>query len=316
MPAMGGSQLTADQVKALAAYVWSISHRQKTDSSANVLHPAEISVRGENLFTESITSTSDGQVFIGSIGARMIFAADPGRALTDPFVPPDADTSLGVFGVFADDSSNTLWACFSSPRGSRDPNPSPATLKAFDLQTAVLKARYPLPTPGAFCNDIAVGPDGTAYVSDTANMDVVRLPKGTKQLEVWAGNGAFGPKAGILDGISVLGSRLFVNTLSTSKLFVVPIEADGKAGTIGEVKLDRPIDRPDGMRSYGTDTLLIVEGGGAGRASRIKITGDSGQVTTLQEGYPDGVVAILFGPPAPNAKANPFHATAVDVGHP
>jgi hypothetical protein len=163
-------------------------------------------------------------------------------------------------------------------------------------------------------------------------MEVVRLPKGTKQLEVWAGNGAFGPKGGILHGISVLGSRLFVNTLATSKLFVVPIEADGKAGTISEVKLDRPIDRPDGMRSYGTDTLLIVEGGGAGRASRIKITGDSGQVTTLKQGYPDGIVAItavgsiayvlegqlkiLFGPPDPNAKTNPFHATAVDVGHP
>jgi sugar lactone lactonase YvrE len=191
---------------------------------------------------------------------------------------------------------------------------------------------YPLPTPGAFCNDIAIGPDGTAYVSDTANMEVVRLTKGSKQLEVWAGNGAFGPKGGVLDGISVLGYRLFVNTLATSKLFVVPIEADGQAGTISEIKLDRPIDGPDGMRSYGTNTLLIVEGGGAGRASRIKITGDSGQVTTLKEGYPDGVVAItavgstayvlegqlriFFGPADPNAKTNPFHATAVDTSHP
>jgi len=117
MPAMGGSQLTADQVKALAAYVWSISHRQKPDSSTNVPHPAEVSVRGENPFTEGITSTSNGQVFIGSLGARMIFAADPGSALTDPFVPPDVDTSLGVFGVFADESSNTLWA--SLPLGDR-----------------------------------------------------------------------------------------------------------------------------------------------------------------------------------------------------
>jgi mono/diheme cytochrome c family protein len=27
MPAMGGAQLTADQVSALAAYIWSLSHK-------------------------------------------------------------------------------------------------------------------------------------------------------------------------------------------------------------------------------------------------------------------------------------------------
>jgi hypothetical protein len=58
---------------------------------------------------------------------------------------------------------------------------------------------------------------------------------------VWAGNGGFGPKGGVLDGISVLGNRLFVNTLATNKLFVVPVETDGKPDTITEVKLDRGI---------------------------------------------------------------------------
>jgi hypothetical protein len=160
----------------------------------------------------------------------------------------------------------------------------------------------------------------------------VRLRSGSGQLEVWAGNGAFGPKGGILDGISVLGNRLFVNTLSTSKLFAVPIEADGKAGTITEVKLDHPINPPDGMRSFGSDGVLIIEGGGPGALSRIKITAESGQVTPLKQGFPDGPVAVtvvgttayvlegqlkmLFGPPDPNAQSKPFRATAVEVGNP
>src|ERR1700720_1574826 len=104
--------------------------------------------------------------------------------------------------------------------------------------------------------------DGTAYISDTGNMEVDRLPRGGRQLQVWAGHGGFGPKGGVLDAISVLGNRLFVNTLATSKLFAIPIKADGTAGAITEMKLDRAINQPDGMRSFGKDSVLIVEGGG------------------------------------------------------
>jgi hypothetical protein len=163
-------------------------------------------------------------------------------------------------------------------------------------------------------------------------MEVDRLPSGAQQLQVWAGNGSFGPKGGILDGISVLANRLFVNTLSTSRLFSVPIEADGRPGAITELKLDRALDHPDGMRRFGEDSVPIVESGRNGRLSRIKIVGDSGQLTTLKEGFPDGPVSVtvvgttgyvlegqlkaLFGPPDPHPIAKPFHATAVEVGNP
>ena len=41
------------------------------------------------------------------------------------------------------------------------------SVKAFDLKTGALKATYPVPGDGGFCNDIAVAPDGTAYIADT-----------------------------------------------------------------------------------------------------------------------------------------------------
>jgi hypothetical protein len=107
---------------------------------------------------------------------------------------------------------------------------------------------------------------------------------------------------------------------------------DGKAGTITEIKLDRAIHSPDGMRSFGKDSVLIVEGGGKGWLSRIRINGDSGQVTPLKEGYPEGAVSVtvvgttayvlegqlsaLFGPPDPHRVEKLFHATAVEVGNP
>jgi glucose/arabinose dehydrogenase/mono/diheme cytochrome c family protein len=326
MPPMGGAQLSDTQASALAAYVWGLSHRVAAGSSAA---PAELVIPGDKIYPESITSTADGRIIIGSIGARTIYVVKPGAATAEPWIQPDDAPTLGILGVFADEKTQTLWACFSSIHDVKQP---PSTLKAFDLETGALKDKYPLPTAGGFCNDIAVGADRTAYISDTNNMEVDRLAPGSHQLEVWAGNGGFGPKGGILDGISVLGNRLFVNALQTNKLFMVPIEATGKAGAITEVKLDRPIHNPDGMRSFGKDSVLIVEGGGEGWLSRIKIAGDSGQVTSLKQGYPDGAVSVavvgttayvlegqlvaLFGPPDPHRVEKPFHATAVEVGNP
>ena len=149
----------------------------------------------------------------------------PGASTAEPWIQPDNETSLGVFGLFADEKASTLWACFSPIPGQHG---ATANLKAFDLQSGALKGAYPLPGTDPFCNDIAVGSDGTAYISDTSNMQVDRLASGGHQLEVWAGNGAFGPKGGVLDGISVLGNRLLVNTLVTCKVFGVSIEGTAR----------------------------------------------------------------------------------------
>jgi sugar lactone lactonase YvrE len=295
--------------------------------------PAQIRIPGERVFPESLTSTSDGSVIIGGVGARTVFRAKPGSDAAEVWIQPGTDGMQGIFGVFADETSRTLWAC-SGNAGPPAPGttPVPATLYAFDIKTGAAKGHYPFPTPGAFCNDIAIGPDGTAYTTDTGNMQVLRLKKGAKDLEIWAGSdGAFGPKGGVLDGISFLKDRVLVNTLATSKVFSVPVGKDGKAGAVTEVKLDRASARPDGMRSFGKNNLLIVEGGGGGRLSRIELDGDNGKVTTIKEGFPGGPVAVtvvgttgyvlegqlgLLMRPNPNAQPQPFHAVAVPVGKP
>jgi sugar lactone lactonase YvrE len=297
---------------------------------AHAAAPAEIMIPGERIFPESMTSTADGTLIIGSIGAKTIFHVKPGAATAEPWIQPGTDGMASIFGVLADTKSNTLWACSSTIGPPGGPAPAPSTLYAFDLKSGASKGHYPLPTPGGFCNDIAIGPDGTAYVSDTMNMEVVSLKKGGQALEVWAGNGAFGPKGGVLDGISVIGKRVVVNALATSKLFSVPIESNGKSGTVAEVQLDRPIDKPDGMRAFGKSSVLVVEGGSGGRLSRVDLTGDAGKVTTLKEGYPEGPVAVtvvgttgyvlegqLMGMRSgPDTQLKPFHATTVDVGKP
>ncbi len=302
-------------------------------SLAQAAAPAAIVIPGERITPESLTSTADGQVIFGSVGALTIFRAAPGAATAEAWIKPGTDGMAAIFGVLADDKSGTLYACSNSlgapPAGGAAPVPS---LYAFDLKSGAPKAKYPMPGTGAFCNDIAVDAAGNAYVTDTNNMLVGKLAKGGKQIDVWAGaDGAFGPKGGVLDGIAVLGDRVIVNALSTSKLFAVPIGQNGVAGKVVEIKTDRTVERPDGMRSFGSKDLLVAEGGGPGRLARVTITGDTGKVVTPKEGFPDGPVAVTVvgttayvlegqlaasrGAPPPGP-AKPYKATAVDVGKP
>lgn len=294
--------------------------------------PGELAIPGERIYPESITAAADGRVFIGSIVTRQIFVVRPGSTAATPWIAPDSETSLGVFGVFADDRSQTLWACFASFPGSHSFFKAASALAAYDLQSGKLKARYALPTSGGFCNDIAVGADGATYATDSNNMEIDRLGRGEAALQVWAGNGGFGPKGGILDGISVIANRVFVNTLTTNKVFAIPIGADGKAGAIAALTLSRHIEGPDGMRSFGANSMLLVESGGLGRLARLTINGNAGDLTTLKEGFPGGPVSVavvgttgyvlegqlkgLFGPAAQNAVPKPYRAIGVDVGRP
>jgi len=293
--------------------------------------PASIHIPGEGLFTESLTSTKDGTVIVGSVMGRTIFRVKPGAETAEAWIQPGTAGLAGVFGVFADEKSNTLWACSGSFGAPGTPPSSPSALYAFDLKTGAHKAHYALPTAGGFCNDIAVDKNGNAYVTDTNNMEVVVLKKGAKGLAVWSAPDAFGPKGGVLDGIAVLGDRVFTNTLITSKLFATPTGKDGKAGTTVEVKLDSPVERPDGMRSFGANSLLVAEGGGS-KLSKVVISGDSGKRTVLKEGLTNGLVAVTvvgtkayalesgmrIGPPGAGGETppKPAVATGVEVGRP
>lgn len=269
--------------------------------------PAEITIPGAQVFPESVTSTHDGTVFIGSIGGHEIFRVKPGARRAEPWIQPATDGLQSVLGVFADEASGTLYACSNTLAPGAASPPPHGTLYAFDLATGAPRGHHPLPgSDAALCNDIAVGPDGSVYATDTNHMQVVRLTKGGSEMDVWAGNGAFGPKEAMLDGIAMAGRRLVVGTLGTGKLFAVPIQSDGSAGTISEIHLTRHLERPDAIRSVGEDNLLVVERGltgvmhtamawvrgGRGALSQVTLSGDSASVTPLKRGLPDDPVSV------------------------
>src|SRR5713101_6769119 len=64
-----------------------------------------IAVPGTKAFPESITSTSDGALFVGRLGEGGIGRVKPRSAKATVFVRPGASGSRSLLGVFADEAS-------------------------------------------------------------------------------------------------------------------------------------------------------------------------------------------------------------------
>ena len=259
---------------------------------AQAAMPANILIPGPMIFPESLTSTPNGTLIIGSIGRHAIYRAVPASGVATPWITAQSAGIHSIFGVLADMSSNTLWACsniLASP-GARAT--ASADLDAFDLKSGSLKAHYAFPSSGSLCNDISISRNGSVYATDTNNMEVVRLRNGAKKIHVWAGKGAFGPRGSVLDGIVVLKRRVIVGTLATNDLFSIPILADGKSGRVTKIKLSHPLSHPDGIRPYSHNVLLIAEQGEPGRLLKLALRGNAAVVTTVKEGIPGDPDAV------------------------
>jgi hypothetical protein len=97
-----------------------------------------IPVPGTKAFPESITSTSDGALFVGRLGDGGIVRVKPRSAESTVFVRPSASGSSSILGVFADEASSTLWACsndLSALGGPATGSDTGSALKGFDLKT-------------------------------------------------------------------------------------------------------------------------------------------------------------------------------------
>jgi hypothetical protein len=158
-------------------------------------------------------------------------------------------------------------------------------LKGFDLKTGQGKVSAELPGDHTLCNDIAIGADGSAFVTNSVAPQILRLPPGSNQLEVWADDPLLAPPAGGagLDGIAFgTSGSLYVDTYTPGELFRVDV-VDGKAAKVTKLKPSRPLTLSDAIRPLGGNEFLIIEG--AGRLDRIRIQGNDAMIETLKDGY-------------------------------
>jgi hypothetical protein len=291
-----------------------------------------ISVPGTKAFPESITSTTDGTLYVGRVGDGGIVRVKPRTSESTIFVQPGASGSRSILGVFADEPSSTLWACsndLSVGGGPATGSDTGSTLKGFDLKTGGGKRSVFLPGSHAFCNDITVDAEGSVYVTDSANPTILKLPPGATTFEVFAEDSVFSPpQGGIgLDGIA-FGSdgNLYVTTYTAGELLRVEVK-DGRAGRVTKLSGIHHLQFPDALRALGNNSFLLIEG--SGRLDRVVIRGDAFAVTPIHDGFvtptsvtrigttawvSEGQLAFFFDPTKKNLSPSlPFRIYAVSL---
>ena len=267
-----------------------------------------IPIPGTKAFPESITSRSDGTLYVGRLGDGGIVRIKPHTHENAIFVQPGALGSRSILGVFADEASNTLWACSNDLSALGAPargSDTGSALKAFDLRTGNGKRSVSLPGTHAFCNDIAVDAKGSIYVTDSANPTILKLCPGATTFEVFAQDSAFSaPQSGGagLDGIA-FGSdgNLYVTTYAAGGLFRVEVKA-GSAGRITALSGDHQLRFPDALRKLGDNSFLLVEG--AGTLDRVVIKNNGFAVSPIYGNFSTPTSVALIGTTAWVAEGN------------
>ena len=287
----------------------------------------DITLPGDRVFPESITSTADGTIYVGSPAEGGVMRIKPGEK-PESWIKPGAYDTRSTFGLLADEKSGTLWVCSNDITGFGVEGPTKipgAYLKGFDLKTGDGKVSAALPGPRALCNDMAVAPDGSVLVTDTLAPLILVLKPGATKLDVWAKDPLFTPPvngAG-LDGI-IIGSdgNVYTDLFNDPKLLRIDVN-QGQAGKVTLLKTSQPVLLTDAMRAWDGSSFLMIEG--SGKLDRVTIDGDNAKIDVLKDGMdgPTGATKVgdtayvtegqlpkLFKKMPPTM---PFKATAVPL---
>ena len=255
-------------------------------SVAQSICASEIVIADAKSQPESLTVAPGGILIVGSASSSFIYKVLPGSNSAERFVDATAEgAGTFFFGVLADASSNTLWACQLTPLPNTSPVQRHTALRGFDLKTGAAKFRWNLPGGNTTCNDFALGPDKALYITDTAMGKIYRLPAGASAPELFLEHRTL---MGV-DGITFLDGTLYVNNVIFNKLYRIPVDAAGKPQAPVDIWMDQPVKGPDGMRA--ANGKLFVAENGSGRISAITVNGDKASVVVIKDGLktPTGV---------------------------
>ncbi|MEV0201831.1 hypothetical protein [Nonomuraea sp. NPDC050691] len=120
---------------------------------------------GARVYPEGITADPrTGDLYAGSYTDGAVFRMTPGRRVAETFLPAGADGRHTANGLEAD-RAGRLWVTDST-----------SGVTVYDMRTRAPLARFEVqgdePT---FVNDVAIAPDGAAYLTDSARAVVYRV---------------------------------------------------------------------------------------------------------------------------------------------
>ena len=109
-------------------YLLALTLTAVTGLAANV---TEITLPGTRVFPESITSTADGTLIVGSLGHGNVMRIAPGKATAEEWIKPGTGGLNQVLGVYADEKGKSLWVCSNNMDGKGEAT----ALMKFNLKT-------------------------------------------------------------------------------------------------------------------------------------------------------------------------------------
>lgn len=243
-----------------------------------------VQTRAEPVLVESVAFDARGRLLVSAIHAAGIFRIAPDGRLMRWSRAGSAYDACAIFGIAADARRNILWAAASPDPHGGTLTVGPALL-GFDLRTGRLRKFARAPDGAGHFGDIAIGPDGAVYISDSGAAIVFRLAPGTSALEpVIKLEGARNSPQGLAvsdDGrrlvFSNYGDGLHRIDLATGAHTRV-LDADGRS--------PRGID---GVSRRGDDLILVYNATQPARVVRATLDPDWTRIVateTLAEGAP------------------------------
>lgn len=280
-------------------------------SAAFAAGPASVTLPGDAAYPESIAAASDGTLYASSLASGGVFRIKPGASAAEQWIKPGAFDTRSTFGVFVDEKAGLLLVCSNDVSALGVPGPSDVKgsfVKGFDLKTGEGKLSVALPKANSICNDFAIAPDGSIFITNSSSPQILRLKPGSSKIDVWLESADFNqPKEGAgLDGIA-FGSdgNLYVNTYANGEFFRVDVK-DGAPGKITKLKTSRPLKFADGLRpASGTLSFIMAEGSGS--IDHVIIKGDEATIETIKDG--------LAGPTAIARVGESYWATEGQLSH-
>ncbi|WP_219601629.1 SMP-30/gluconolactonase/LRE family protein [Nonomuraea indica] len=120
---------------------------------------------GDRVYPEGIAvDPRTGAFYTGSFADGTIYRTAPGSRVAEVFLPAGADGRHTANGLRTD-RAGRLWVTDST-----------SGVSVYDLRSRELLARFTVPGSGArFVNDVAIGGDGSAYLTDSVRAAVYRV---------------------------------------------------------------------------------------------------------------------------------------------
>ncbi len=160
-------------------------------SAAPAAHPSGLRIStayelpGDRVYPEGIThDPRTGRLYAASYETGAVYRMTPGHRVAETFLPAGADGRHTANGLEAD-RAGRLWVT-DSTRG----------VSVYDLRSRRLLARFDVPGDAPFfINDLALTPDGTAYLTDSVRNVVHRVtPAQLARARSTGGRGVLRPR--------------------------------------------------------------------------------------------------------------------------